>query len=133
MSAKPSLHLLLMAVLFSGCLLLSACSKEASKTQHTSAQEKTNFKEIEANYESCAVYASVTRFYFQPSEGNLIEVTVFNEGMDEYPSPIKIPGNLLDDIEDSEGPPGANPALVGKKFKLIYNATDELIEIRPAY
>jgi hypothetical protein len=119
-------------------ILLSACNRETSNQQivnedttSPSTDDKATSKEIEVVYESCAVYASSTKFYFKPAQGDLIEISVWNEGMEDYPSPIKLPNNLLEDDENIEGPLGANPEVIGKKYILIYNEVGEVTEIRP--
>lgn len=109
--------------------LVNACNNAInSKTDNKNKAAR----EIEVIYENCTVYAGSTKYYFKPAEGELIEVSVLNKGMeDEEIYRIKIPKNLIDDSKDLEGPPGPNPKMIGKKFKLIYNENDEVIEVRP--
>jgi hypothetical protein len=126
-------------ILFGGAFM-TACNNTAKVNQSQDSvstknevQEKklAQNKEIEVTYESCTVYAGSTKFFFKPAQGELIEVSTLNKGMeDEEKYRIKMPNNLVDDSKDLEGLPGANPKMVGKKFKLIYNDKDEVIEIK---
>jgi hypothetical protein len=133
-------RLLPMMLLAFGVLFLGACDRSAKvkqlqdtiKTVQKELETKSKSQEIEATYESCTVYAGSTKFFFKPAQGELIEVSVLNKGMaDEEIYRIKMPDNLVDDRKDLEGLPGANPKMVGKKFKLIYNDQAEVVEIKP--
>ena len=106
--------------------------KEKKLAESDSTNTTNKQKEIIVVYESCAVYAGSTKYYFKPEKGDLIEVSVLHEEMeDENEFRIKVPDNLVDDDKNIEGPPGENPKMVGKKFKLIYNENDEIIEVKP--
>jgi len=78
-----------------------------------------------ATYQSATVYAASTDYYFKGKDGKMIEFRVSNlPGKNE----IELPSNLLES-DVSEGPPGANPDLVGKEFKLIYDNKEELVRV----
>jgi hypothetical protein len=112
-------------------IILNACTGNSSGNKTITDKKADSGKEIIAVYEDCAVYAGSTKFVFKPEKGETIEVSVLNKGMeDEELYRIKMPDNLVDDSKDLEGLPGANPKMVGKKFKLIYNEKSEVIEIQ---
>jgi hypothetical protein len=131
-------HILILA---SAILFLATCnSSDKTKQGQDNAQnpkkeletKPSQAKIVEVTYESCTVYAGSTKFFFKPTQGELIEVSTLNKGMaDEELYRIKMPDNLVDDSKDLEGLPGANPKMVGKKFQLIYNDKNEVIEIKP--
>jgi hypothetical protein len=115
---------------------LDEMAKKGTKIKYKTIKvirvKQASHKIVEAIYESCAVYAGSTKYYFKTSDGETIELSALNPGMDDEPLyRIKIPNNLIDNAKNLEGPPGANPKLVGKKFNLIYNDKDEIIEVKP--
>lgn len=117
-------------------LLLGACNSQ-TKTEENSTQnsEKTAnspAKEIEAVYENCTVYASATIFFFKTAQGDTVEVSILNKGMEEAELSAKVPDNLVEDSKDLEGLPGANPQMVGKKFRILYNEKGEATEVQLA-
>ena len=117
-------------------LLLGACSSEtktgADASQNTDSTNTKASKEIEATYQDCTVYASATMFFFKTTQGDTIQVSILNKGMEEAELSAKVPDNLVDDSKDIEGVPGANPKMVGKKFRIIYDAKGEIVEVKPA-
>jgi hypothetical protein len=112
-------------------IMLNACIGNTAKDKVNTEKETSPTQEIIGIYESCTVYTGSTKYYFKPEKGEMIEVSALNKGMeDEEKYRIKMPDNLIDDSKDLEGLPGANPKMVGKKFKLIYNEQNEVIEIK---
>ncbi len=87
---------------------------------------------MEAIYQDCTVYASATMFFFKTAQGDTIQVSILNKGMEEAELSAKVPDNLVDDSKDIEGVPGANPKMVGKKFRIIYDAKGEIVEVKSA-
>lgn len=81
-------------------------------------EQETAEKIVVATYESAASYAARTDYGFSVGEEFiLIEGNTFEE------EPIiELPDNMLESDEELEGPPGANPELVGKSFNLYYNS-----------
>ncbi len=79
-------------------------------------------------YRSCAVYAGAVEYGFDVAGKRvLVRVSKLEDG----PQP-RVPANLVEPVTDKlEGPPGANPAMVGKKFFLIYRA-GKVIRVEPA-
>lgn len=77
-------------------------------------------------YESCAVYAGATDYVFSDQEGKRISVRV-NHFDNKKTANTIMPDNMLESGEDLEGPPGANPEMVGKSFKLIYDDESESV------
>jgi hypothetical protein len=115
---------------------LSACKKqEESNSQNDKATEtvvlNSQNKEIEAIYKSCTVYTGSTQYFFQTEKGDTITVSVLNAALADGETLIaKVPDNLIDNNPDLEGVAGENPKMVGKKFKIIYNANGEVTEIK---
>ena len=80
-------------------------------------------------YKSATYYTGRVDFYFQDEKGGEVKVGISNLPED---SGAVYPNYLLESGEDLEGPPGENPAMVGKPFLLIRNAAGEVREIRAA-
>jgi hypothetical protein len=80
-------------------------------------------------YKSATYYAGRVDFYFVDEKGEIITVGISNLPED---SGAVYPKYLLEPDENLEGPPGENPAMVGKPFLLIKNAAGEVREIKPA-
>ena len=80
----------------------------------------------EMTYESATVYAAATDYFFKNKTGKTIKIRINN--LEGNPK-ISIPTNFLETgIE--EGPPGANPALIGKKVRVTYDANNQIQKIR---
>jgi hypothetical protein len=113
-------------------LLITACGNEPSQNAETTNSTDTppaNTTSERVIYENCAVYALATEFIFKNMQGEQLLVQVANSPGERT---TKIPDNLVAPVaEGQEGPPGANPALVGKAFFLIKNEKGEIIEIKP--
>ncbi len=106
-------------------------STPATSATHTTQAddlkpEKTTVKIEEMIYESATVYAGSTDYFFKNNMGEMVKFRVSN--MEENPK-IKLPVNLLEPNVE-EGPPGANPALVGKKMQIIFGTDNQLQEIK---
>jgi hypothetical protein len=80
-------------------------------------------------YKSATYYTGRVDFFFEDEKGQLITVGISNMPED---SGAVYPPDLLEPTENLEGPPGENPAMVGKPFLLIKNAAGEVREIKPA-
>lgn len=119
-------------ILILGCW---SCSDQSSKeseqnAQQTeitqqSAQQSTN-KIVVATYESAAAYAARTDYAFTTANDEFILIE--GNTYDEKPV-IELPDNMLETGDDIEGPPGANPELVGKTFNLYYDADEVIYKI----
>ncbi len=77
-------------------------------------------------YESATVYAAATDYSFKDAKDHFIEIRV--NDLDENPV-VSLPGNLLES-DVAEGPPGANPDLVGKRMRVTYGPDNEVNKIR---
>lgn len=119
---------------FAVFLILLSCNEatsQADKTQQPKQEsvnilsEDTLSKTIIATYQEATVYAARTDYAFENEIGELILI----EGNVYDDTAIDIPDNMLDDDEEIEGPPGANPDLVGKRFLLHYNTEGILFKI----
>ncbi len=82
-------------------------------------------KMIEATYRSAAVYAGKIEYEFRTKDRKSFLVS---DGVDEEAT-IEMPYNMLEDDEDLDGPPGANPKLVGKTFELYYDQQNKVRRI----
>lgn len=121
---KNFLIICLLAAVFSGCG--SSEKQPASPDPDNTAPAENAEKVI---YQRATMYAAATDFYFTNEQGEEVEVRVAN--LPEERTTV-YPENLLEDIEGLEGPPGANPEMVGKSFLLIKNEKGEVTEIRYA-
>ncbi|MEM7040331.1 MAG: hypothetical protein AAF570_25410 [Bacteroidota bacterium] len=83
-------------------------------------------RSIERYYVRATVYAGATDYTFATEDGTEMQVRVNNLPEERK---VKIPDNLLDPSEEVEGPPDANPALVGKPYRISYDAEDQVISI----
>lgn len=120
--------------LFAAFLILLSCNEATSQADETQQpkQDSVNIlsedalsKTIIATYQEATVYAARTDYAFENEIGELILI----EGNVYDDTAIDIPDNMLDDDEEIEGPPGANPDLVGKRFLLHYNTEGILFKI----
>ncbi len=87
--------------------------------------------QVIAIYENCTVYAGSTEYAFKNAKTNepiTFSVLSIPEKGIKIP---KVPKNLIESTKNIEGVPGANPAQVGKKFKLTYNQEGELLSVMP--
>jgi len=123
------------------CLFLGACDKPTNQTSKkedtTKAVEKkmeSAAKEIEATYINCTVYAASTQFFFKSvTTGDTITVSVLAPEAREPKDSLtyaKMPDKMIDDDPKLEGVPGPHPKMLGKKFKIIYNAKSEITEVK---
>ena len=93
---------------------------EEGEVYRVKSPTASNYKLVE--YESAAVYPDHTKFVFYiEDQGFFVNV------MHEAPS-VEMPDNLLVDEEsEEEALPGANPDLVGKIFKVYYDAENNAV------
>lgn len=131
-----TLSQMLFGFIFLG-IVCNACNQNASQTktvsdstQNTKEEKVSAQKEVEAIYQDCTVYAGSTIFFFKTIQGDTIQVSILNKGMEEAEKSAKVPENLVDDSKDLEGVPGANPKMIGKKFKIIYDDKKEVSEVK---
>lgn len=125
------LHILPLVVLTFFSCYVGAC-QSSNPTEQTTAVVEEQFEEalMEVIYEGAAVYAGRTDYVFKNTTGHTMTIGVSNMPEDAATSP-KVPANMLESGDDIEGPPGANPELVGKAFYLVYAAGgDRLLAIR---
>lgn len=101
-----------------------------SSTTEIKSARLDNSKAKTVTYESCAVYAASNEYRFSEKDGNMILVMVSQLPEEKKKKPVIVPDNMLESTEGLEGPPGANPEMVGKEFILIYDENDEVTEIR---
>lgn len=80
-------------------------------------------------YVSATYYTGRVDFYFTDENNERIEVGISNFPEDNG---AIYPDLLLESTDTTEGPPGENPAMVGKQFFLVKDTTGKLLEIRQA-
>lgn len=133
---KSSLKMLVFVLLS----MLISCNESSSENESQTEemqqsqviqQESTSVavKIITATYQQATVYTGRTDYLFEDEIGGMLMVEYSN--FDEIP-PIELPENMLENDEELEGPPGANPELIGKKFKISYNEEGNVYKIELA-
>jgi len=80
-------------------------------------------------YKSATYYTGRVEFRFTDDKGAEVIVDISNMPED---SGAIYPTYLLESSDTLEGPPGENPAMVGKSFLLIKNKAGEVKEIKKA-
>jgi hypothetical protein len=86
-------------------------------------------KTIIAIYESATVYAGSTDYVFTDVKTKeQISVRVLNIPEKGIKTP-KIPAKMTVRGKGEVGFPEANPKMVGKRFKIVYNAQDEVEKV----
>ena len=124
-------------------VVMVSCNEKTSNTNEQTQQdtqtpqnqqsaettENATPKTVFAIYEQATVYAGRTDYMFEDENGEMLMVEYSN--FEETPS-IELTENMLETDENLEGPPGANPEMVGKKFKLSYNADGQVFKIELA-
>lgn len=114
-----------------------------SPTEDNSKDLEVGYTSVSVIYKSCAVYAGATDYYFINEDGEGLNFRITNtDGLSEEEiDALKAKDSLSGlDIqlheqmtalqEGEEGPPGANPDLIDKKFKLIYNERKKLVKVQ---
>lgn len=84
---------------------------------------------IIAVYDSCTVYAGATDFYFKTDSDDLIQFR--NSNLPEDEQSVELTVDLVDTSNSTEGPPGANPEWVGRRFELTLDDTGEVVSVTP--
>ena len=116
-------------------IALASCDNKKKSPTNVDTIDTTAAKPVVMNgpqkviYKSATYYAGRVDFYFEDEKGQVVTVGISNLPED---SGAVYPKYLLDPDENLEGPPGENPAMVGKPFLLIKNAAGEVREIKKA-
>ena len=114
-------------------ILISCNNKKTSESSKdsdtTSSIPVTAGSTEKVIYKRATFYAGAVDFYFDDPSGKEVSVRVSHAPED---SGAVYPQILLESGDSLEGPPGANPAVVGKPFLLIKNAKGEVREIKAA-
>ncbi len=116
-------------------LVLVSCNNKKSSPGTDAAKDTTAKKPVIADIQQKVIYQSATyytgrvEFHFHDETGADVTVSISNFPED---SGAVYPKYLLESTDTTEGPPGENPAMVGKPFLLVKNATGEVREIRAA-
>lgn len=105
--------------------LILSCQNKTTSTENTKPQKPT-VKIEKMTYESATVYAGSTDYFFKNEKGETVKFRVSN--LEENPI-VSVPANFLE-MEVEEGPPGANPDLVGKKVRVTYGADNQIQKVR---
>ncbi len=110
--------------------MLAACNQPENQTKSDTPPIDVPAETTEkVTYLNGVVYAASTDFYFENENGGELSVRVSNLPEEQT---VKFPANLLESDSEIEGPPGANPDMVGKTFFIVRNEKGEVTEIRPA-
>lgn len=120
-------------LLFSLSILLfvTSCKNDSSTTENQPKSYQTTTPvqtfSVDVVYTDAQVYAGTTRFVFKDATGKIINVDIPNISKGEK---IYLPGNLLENT--NQGPPTANPKLLGKPFQLEYDrVSNKVIAVKP--
>lgn len=110
---------------------LFACNTTNSsgeQTDTTDSEEVVDTKErfVRAKYAAATVYAAATDYRFITDEGEEIIIRVSHIEPEGNP---EITVNLTNVMEELDGPPEADPALVGKYFKLHQDSEGKYTKI----
>lgn len=119
-----------------GAVILTACSSGVGEVTEpttleaevgpttTTGSADAGEETLVATYRSATVYAAATDYFFEDAAGQPIDFRVSNLPEEQD---VDLPPDMLDSTT-VEGPPGANPDLVGREFVLVYN--DERLLVR---
>ena len=116
-------------------LFLVSCENKKNSTGTDAAKDTADKKPVVADnhqkviYQSATYYTGRVEFHFHDETGADVNVSISNFPED---SGAVYPKYLLESSDTLEGPPGENPAMVGKPFLLIKNAAGEVREIKAA-
>ena len=116
-------------------LVLVSCGSKKSSPATDGTKDTAAKKPLVADntqkviYQSATYYTGRVEFHFHDETGADVNVSISNFPED---SGAIYPKYLLESSDSLEGPPGENPAMVGKPFLLIKNAAGELKEIKAA-
>lgn len=116
-------------------LVLTSCGGKKSSSTGDAAKDTAATKPVLTDnpqkviYQSATYYTGRVEFHFHDATGADVIVNISNFPED---SGAVYPKYLLESSDSLEGPPGENPAMVGKPFLLIKNAAGEVREIKPA-
>ena len=81
---------------------------------------------IRGKYLSAAVYAGATDYVFELDDGEQITIRVSNT--DDIGNP-EVPEILLESEEEVDGPPGANPKMIGKYVTIEKDKDDNYLRV----
>ena len=116
-------------------LVLISCGSKKSSPATDATKDTAAKKPLVAEntqkviYQSATYYTGRVEFHFHDEAGADVMVDISNMPED---SGAIYPKYLLESSDSLEGPPGENPAMVGKPFLLIKNAAGEVREIKAA-
>ncbi len=116
-------------------LVLISCKDKKTTAIKNNPVDSTAIKPVIADnaekvtYKNAIYYTGRVEFHFINAAGADVRVDISNMPED---SGAVYPGYLLESSDTLEGPPGENPAMVGKPFLLIKNKAGEVREINPA-
>jgi len=82
-------------------------------------------KEVIGIYFSATVYAGSTDYFFKNPKGETFNFRQMNL---EEEQTFKLPEGMLESA--AEGVPGANPTMIGKRFRIKYDETGEVASVQ---
>lgn len=116
-------------------LVLISCKDKKTTAIKNNPVDSTTIKPVipdnteKVTYKNAIYYTGRVEFHFVNAAGADVRVDISNMPED---SGAIYPNYLLESSDTLEGPPGENPAMVGKPFLLIKNKAGEVREIKPA-
>lgn len=116
-------------LVFVSCKSKNTTATINAPVDSTAAKPVITDNSEKVTYESAVYYTGRVEFHFKNAAGADVRVDISNMPED---SGAVYPKYLLESGDTLEGPPGENPAMVGKPFLLIKNAAGEVREIKPA-
>lgn len=115
--------------------ILASCGNKKKSSGNDNTIDTSTAKPVVVDsfpkfiYQSATYYTGRVEFHFTDDKGADVRVDISNMPED---SGAIYPAYLLESGDTLEGPPGANPAMVGKPFLLIKNKAGEIREIKKA-
>jgi len=112
------------------CFLIISCKNEQPTSENVPKAYTTTAPvstyTVAATFVDAQIYTGTSRFVFKDETGELINVDIPNLSKGEK---INLPGNLLENT--NQGPPSANPQLLGKAFELEYDrVSSKIVAVR---
>lgn len=103
-----------------------SCQPNTAPVSETIAgQEYT----VPVTFVDAVLYAGATHYYFERADGERFRVIQSHDAG----QPQIANADMLLDPDPDEGPPGPNPAWVGRSVTLHYDALDRVVAVMPAY
>jgi hypothetical protein len=110
------------------CIMLIFTAIACANPPKKPSSSKITSNTVIAIYQDCTVYTMRTEYNFL-NEATKEEIKLHISQADEEKQ-ADVPKNLIDDSKNLEGVPGANPAMVGRRFVLRYNNGGNIVSVK---